>query len=127
MVHRRGMEDEPSSTFANLPLMLQKLGLSSEETDGGEEEEVVSYESRSWREADTEALRKEVEEEPAPPPEESTATSWRDSPISSPQAATVDLNKPTLDDNLSYEERAALRRAERQRKKREREALATAK
>lgn len=120
------MEDEPSSTFANLPLMLQKLGLSSEEEAdvGGGEEEEVRYEPGSWREADTEALRKEVEEEPAPPPEESTATTWRDSPISSP---TVDLNKPTLDDNLSYEERAALRRAERQRKKKEREALATAK
>lgn len=130
LVHVPGMEDEPSSTFTELPLMLKRLGLSAEEEEtdaGGRGEEEVSHQPVSWREADNEALRKEVEaQEPAP---ESTSSSWRESPTSAQQQpeVSVDLNKPSLDTNLSYEERAALRRAERERRRREREAVATAK
>lgn len=39
----------------------------------------------------------------------------------------LDLNKPSFDVELSYEERAAIRRAEREKRKREREGYATPK
>ena len=50
-------------------------------------------------------------------------------PLSPPLSLSVstDLSKPSLDANLSYEERAAIRRAERERRKKEREALAVPK
>lgn len=40
---------------------------------------------------------------------------------------STDVNKPSLSAELSYEERAALRRAEREKKRREREKLASGK
>ena len=99
--------------------MMEKLGLSSvETTDDGED--------RNWREADVDELRKEVEkneETPASP----TSSSWRDNPQPSDPKPSVDISKASLDDNLSYEERAAIRKAERERRRKEREALATAK
>ena len=42
-------------------------------------------------------------------------------------SVSPDLSKPSLDANLSYEERAAIRRAERERRKKEREGLAVPK
>ena len=101
------MDNAPSSTFENLSIMMEKLGLQSGETTDG-----------NWRDADADELRREVEqnEDPVPP----TSSSWREEPSDPKPAAEVD-------DNLSYEERAAIRKAERERRRKEREALATAK
>ena len=118
------MEDAPSSTFSNLPLMMEKLDLSpgDNSVDGEEDKD---EEPRQWREMDSDALRSEVEaNEDTPAP---STSSWRETAETSDSKPSVDLTKSTMDDNISYEERAALRRAERERRRKEREALATAK
>lgn len=124
------MEDEPSSTFSDLSLMMQKLGISSsgvsEDTDDGPAPS--SDQPPSWRDADNDKLREEVEkevekEEPTP---EDMPTSWKESTTSEKPAAEVATSQPA-DEILTYEQRAAKRRAEREKRKREREALASAK
>lgn len=137
-----GMEEEPPSTFRNLTLMMEKLGISVNEdnVDIGQEEPLT------WREKDSERLREHYskqgeEEKPADKPV--VMSSWKEERSKkTPEIGKyvhhvihecidlsnhLDLEKPSLDANLSYEERAALRRAERERKRKEREVLATPK
>ena len=115
------MEDAPSSTFSNLPRMMKKPNLSSGDNsvDGEEDKD---EEQRQWREMDGDALEAN-KDTPAP-----SISSWIKTAETSDSKPSVDLTKSTMDYNLSYEERAALRRAERARRRKEREALvATAK
>ena len=105
--------------------MMKKPNLSSGDNsvDGEEDKD---EEQRQWREMDGDALHREVEankDTPAP-----SISSWIKTAETSDSKPSVDLTKSTMDYNLSYEERAALRRAERARRRKEREALvATAK
>ena len=92
MVHLPGMEDEPSGTFTNMATLFSKLGISVEETDG----EAPPTED-SWRD-DREKVRKALES-------------------SSPAEDSVSSPSPTGD--LTYEERAARRKAEREQRQRE--------
>ena len=89
-----GMEDEPSSTFVDLPTLFQKLHISI-----GDEQESKPV---SWRD-DPETIRK-ARQTSSP----AKGGSWRDTKTDST--------------NLTYEERAALRKAEREQRQKEKEA-----
>lgn len=100
------MDDEPSSTFTNMATLFEKLNIS---VGGGKEESVdvgqpVAAEEVSWRD-DREKVRKALE---SPPPKTAEKETWREK----------QAEKPTVSDTteLSYEERAAMRRAQRERK-----------
>lgn len=75
VVHMPGMDEEPSSTFENVTLMLEKLGISScgsEDTDQPQPRE----EAVTWKEKDSQRLREVLEketEEPCP-----ISGSWRE-------------------------------------------------
>ena len=105
-VNLPGMDDEPSSTFTNMATLFEKLNIS---VGGGEEESVdvgqSAAEEVSWRD-NREKVRKALE---SPPPKATEEETWRE------KAAA---EKPTASDTteLSYEERAAMRRAQRERK-----------
>ncbi|XP_019856627.1 PREDICTED: uncharacterized protein LOC109585118 [Amphimedon queenslandica] len=135
VVHMPGMEDEPSSTFNDLSTLMSKLGLAytdSEETNGGTGTDSSNGGggggvSRSWRDEAVNVSRYKdgglmvrTDDEHTP---HSVTGSWREDK----KTPEIDLSKPSLDANLSYEERAAIRRAERERRKKEREALAVPK
>jgi hypothetical protein len=114
-VNLPNMEDEPASTFDNLSLMMEKLGIqhvSEDETDGGAEQP-----------RDTDRLKGHLEEKPSPQGEQ--LTTLREERIQ--KTPEIDLNKPTLNAELTYEERAAIRRAEREKRRKERETLAVSK
>lgn len=89
-----GMEDEPSSTFTDLPSLFQKLHISVESEQANK--------PVSWRD-DPERIKKSLQHS-SPGKEDS----WRDA-------------KPDST-NLTYEERAALRKAEREQRQKEKEA-----
>jgi len=105
-----GMEDEPSRTFTNMATLFQKLNISVEDNvDGGDEED---QEKPSWRD-DRETVKKALQSPPSTPDH---GGSWRDtptSPVSPPPQSTTEL---------SYEERAAQRKAEREKRAAERAA-----
>ena len=119
VVHMPGMEDEPSRTFTNMATLFQKLNISvgdgvdgeDGEGKGGEEDQ----EKPSWRD-DQETVKKALQSPPSTPDH---GGSWRDTPttsVSPPPKSTTEL---------SYEERAAQRRAERERRAAERAANST--
>lgn len=85
MVHMPGMDDEPSSTFADLDMLFQKLHISVDEPV-------------SWRD-DPDKVRKALK--------------------TTPPAAKEGSRRET---DLTYEERAALRKAEREQRQKEKEA-----
>ena len=93
MVHMPGMEDEPASTFTDLPSLFQKLHISIE----SEHDKPVS-----WRD-DPEKIKKSIQHSSP-----DKGGSWRDAKSDST--------------NLTYEERAALRKAEREQRQKEKEA-----
>ena len=104
-VNLPGMDDEPSSTFTNMAALFEKLNIS---VGGGQEESVdvgqpAAAEEVSWRD-DREKVRKALES----PPPKAVEETWRER----------EADKPTISDTveLSYEERAAMRRAQRERK-----------
>ena len=111
-VNLPGMDDEPSSTFTNMTTLFEKLQISI----GSEEESVdvgagqTASEEVSWRD-DREKVRKALE---SPPPKVAEKESWRETAAA----------KPTTSDTteLSYEERAAMRRAQRERERKARQA-----
>ena len=92
VVHLPGMEDEPSITFENFNLLMEKLGLSSQDEQDGEEEvatedwgtekggiesgdKVEKRTKTTWRERDSERLREDL----AKKEETSSASgSWRE-------------------------------------------------
>ena len=86
-MHLPGMEDEPGATFSDLPTLFQKLHISV-----GDEEQGTAT---SWRD-DPEKVKKALSSPPPP----AQKGSWRDSPPDSTE--------------LTYEERAARRKAERE-------------
>ena len=101
------MEDEPSATFTNMATLFQKLNISV--TSGDDSVDVGgSSEDVSWRD-DRERVRKALE---SPPPKVSEKETWREPPTTKPSSDTTEL---------SYEERAAMRRAQRERKARQTE------
>jgi hypothetical protein len=81
-----GMDEEPSSTFADMDWLFQKLHIS------------IEVEPVSWRD-DPDKVRKALKTTSPPTKEDS----WRDKA-------------------LTYEERAALRKAEREERQKEKEA-----
>lgn len=108
-VNLPGMDDEPSSTFTNMATLFEKLNIS---VGGGEEESVdvgqsaaAAPEEVSWRD-EREKVRKALE---SPQPKAAEEETWREKETA---------QKPTASDSteLSYEERAAMRRAQRERK-----------
>ena len=111
-----GMEDEPSRTFTNMATLFQKLNISVEDNvDGGDEEGREGEEDQekpSWRD-DRETVKRALQSPPSTPDH---GGSWRDtptSPVSPPPQSTTEL---------SYDERAALRKAQRERRAAERAA-----
>ena len=102
-----GMDDEPSSTFTNMVTLFEKLNISvpteDELVDVGDSKEEVS-----WRD-DPEKVRKALE---SPTPKVVENETWRDSPPAKPTPDTTEM---------SYEERAAMRRAQRERRARQAE------
>ena len=107
-VNLPGMEDEPSSTFTNMATLFEKLSISvpgGDEVDGGESKE----EEVTWRD-DREKVRKALE---SPPPKVVEKESWRE-----PAAA----KSPSDTTELSYEQRAAMRREQRQRERKAKQA-----
>ena len=93
MVHMPGMEDEPASTFSNLQSLFEKLHVS---VDDEQENKPVS-----WR--DESSKVQQALQSSSPP---SKSGSWREG----------------QSDDLTYEERAALRKAEREQRLKEKEA-----
>lgn len=89
-----GMEDEPSTTFTDLELLFQKLHIS---LDNEEESKPTS-----WRD-DGDKVGKALREQSHPTQE----GSWKDSKSDST--------------HLTYEQRAALRKAEREQRQKEKE------
>ena len=105
-----GMEDEPSRTFTNMATLFQKLNISVEDTvDGGDEGDKGGEEDQekpSWRD-DRETVKKALQSPPSIP---NHGGSWRDTPttsVSPPPKSTTEL---------SYEERAVLRKAQREKR-----------
>lgn len=96
VVHMPGMEDEPASTFTDMQSLFQKLHISVE----GEQDQTPV----SWRD-DPEKIRKTTQHSTP-----DKGGSWRDAKSDST--------------NLTYEERAALRKAEREQRQKEKEAEA---
>ena len=104
-----GMDDEPSSTFSNMATLFEKLSISLGNGVEGEEsvdvgQPSVNTEEVSWRD-DREKVRKALE---SPPPKVAEKESWRETV--SPKPTSSDTTE------MSYEERAAMRRAQRERK-----------
>lgn len=87
-----GMEDEPASTFSDMQSLFEKLHIS-----------VDDDKPVSWRD-DPETVRKALQANSPP----SKGGSWRES-----QSDTT---------KLTYEQRAALRKAEREQRQKEKEA-----
>lgn len=99
MVHLPGMEDEPSSSFSDWAYLFEKLHISvdSNETVNGP----------SWRDEE-----KQPGKDKAPPTSsKKEESSWR----GTPQSDTTEL---------TYEQRAAKRKAEREQRLKEKEAEA---
>lgn len=96
-----GMDDEPSSTFTNMATLFEKLNISvgDESVDVGQPAPAAAEEV-SWRDAERDEVRKALE---SPPPNVAEKETWREKPA-------------TETTELSYEERAAMRRAQRERK-----------
>lgn len=72
-----GMEEEPTSTFRNLTLLMEKLGISVNEdnVDVGQEEPLT------WREKDSERLREHYskqQEEEKPTDKPFVSSSWKE-------------------------------------------------
>ena len=88
------MEDEPRETFEDPEKLFALLGISTNS-------------------------KKEPTPEQLSPPPRSTP-----SPKSTPPSSASNDKRSSFDTSLSYEERAALRRAEREERRRQREALA---
>ena len=115
VVHMPGMEDEPSRTFTNMAALFQRLNISVEDSVDGDEEGKGGEEDQekpSWRD-DREAVKKALQSPPSTPDH---GGSWRDTPttsVSPPPKSTTEL---------SYEERAALRKAQREKRAAERAA-----
>ncbi len=93
-MHMPGMEDEPASTFTDLASLFKKLHISIESEEDNK--------PVSWRD-DPEKIQKALRS--SSPGKEG---SWRDTKADST--------------NLTYEERAALRKAEREQRQKEKEA-----
>ncbi len=58
------MEDEPSTTFEDFTVLMEKLGLGSQEDHDGEQEPDIADEPKkklTWREHDSDRLRQELE------------------------------------------------------------------
>ena len=109
-----GMEDEPSCTFTNMATLFQKLNISVENSVDGDEGSKGGEEDQkpSWRD-DRETVKKALQSPPSTPDH---GGSWQDTPttsVSPPPKSTIEL---------SYEERAALRKAQRERRAAERAA-----
>lgn len=94
MVHMPGMEDEPASTFSDMQSLFKKLHIS---VDDNQESNSVS-----WRD-DSDKVRKALQATANP----TESGSWRES-----KADTT---------GLTYEQRAALRKAEREQRQKEKE------
>ena len=114
-VNLPGMDDEPSSTFTNMATLFEKLNISvggeeEESVDVGQPEAAATPEDVSWRD-DREKVRKALE---SPPPKAAEKETWREK-AKAEKPATSDTTE------LSYEERAAMRRAQRERKAKEAE------
>ena len=110
-VNLPGMDDEPSSTFTNMVTLFEKLAISvpSEEETVDAAGDSETKEEVSWHD-DREKVRKALE---SPPPKVVEKETWRDTPPSKP---------PTDTTEMSYEERAAMRRAQRERERKARQA-----
>ena len=67
MVNMPGMDDEPSTTFTNLPVLFSKLGISDSTVDGAGGEV-------TWR-VDKEQVKEVLNTPPKPPP---TTQTWRE-------------------------------------------------
>ena len=95
------MDDEPSSTFTNMAALFEKLNISvgEEEADVGE----PAKEEVTWHD-DREKVRKALA---SPPPKAEEKETWRETTPTKPASDTTEM---------SYEERAAMRRAQRERK-----------
>lgn len=98
-----GMDDEPSSTFSDMATLFQKLNISV--SSGDDSVDAAAAETKeeevTWRD-DREKVRKALE---SPPPKAVEKETWRETPTAKPSSDTMEL---------SYEERAAMRRAQRE-------------
>lgn len=137
-VNLPGMDDEPSSTFTNMATLFEKLNISvgDESVDVGQPAPAAAEEV-SWRDAERDEVRKALE---SPPPNVAEKETWREKPATETtelsyeeraamRRAQRERRAKQAEESgggteLSYEERAAQRRAERDRRRREREALA---
>ena len=99
-----GMDEEPSSTFTNMSTLFEKIGVSVEEPDGAASPD---------QETTPPEVQQQQPQEPA-----------REKPRESPPRDMGNSPPPASDANLTYEERRALRRAERDKKAREKEMVA---
>ena len=127
MVNLPGMDDEPTTTFTNLSALFSKLGISEVDGEGGGEGEEEDRRELTWRERDSERLRQALKTPPKSPP---TTRSWREAP-SSPKVCRYNQVLYYINievwcvhqssEGLTYEERAAMRRAEREKREERRE------
>ena len=155
VVNLPGMDDVPSSSFEDFNMLMEKLGLGpcDDEQDGEEhggtqqegQQKVGGDKKVTWRQDDGDKLRQELkmrddsDKQPLP----GAGNSWREErsrvtpETGEPKKLTIlvwfivfiiDTTKPSMSSTeLSYEERAALRRAEREKRRQEREKLASGK
>lgn len=111
VVHMPGMDEEPASTFVNLSSLFSKLNISLEDE---EPDEGIAEKPGSSQDEDSGHVQ-EAPQSPEPTPETRSRRDKAASPTSQP-------DRPAMDSGMSYEERAALRKAERERRARERAA-----
>ena len=97
------MDDEPSSTFTNMATLFEKLNISVPSGDDSVDVGEADKEEVTWHD-DREKVRKALE---SPPPKEAEKETWRETTPTKPASDTTEL---------SYEERAAMRRAQRERR-----------